>query len=534
VRGPMSALYGNDAMTGVVNLITKKGTGPPTLGISSGLGKHREKSQIIGEHRVSFLGEYKNFAYSMAYSRIDDPGILPFNNRFASNVFNGRFDFTPFSNLSFTFSSLLIDTFSGFPTTGSGDRFSPLDPLQNQAQFRLLQGLTTKYQPLSWWENELTVYYTSQDLRYNNYANPVNFFSNYLTRDLERHIALDYHSNFLFNLTNNVRTTSTIGYSGRREQLKSQVNSDFGFGPNTSFLKSNRSSSAFYFQEQLGFWERLFLRGGFRFEDNRVFLGQEFSPRGSGALRFPETGTTLRAAGGRAIKEPTFIETSSSNPYYRGNPNLKPEKNTSWEVGLDQSFWQGRLKGGLTYFENHFKDFITFLGFPFSTFENIGAVRTTGLEFFFAVKPGYGLTLRGAYTHLFQFHVLDDNQGQGGLYFRTGYPILRRPRHTFSFDVNYTYDRLNVNLNGLFNGARADSFFDTGIPPFGAPVRVTSGDYFLLNLAASYDVLRDLRPAKALQLWVRVDNLLNTNYMQVYGYSSPRLSVVGGVKVVFQ
>ena len=96
-------------------------------------------------------------------------------------------------------------------------------------------------------------------------------------------------------------------------------------------------------------------------ENSSVFDSAEFVPRGSAAVHFPETNTTLRAAGGRAIKEPTFVESFSRTQLSLPNPNLRPERNVSWEVGLDQSFFDNNIRFSFTYFENYFNDFITFV-----------------------------------------------------------------------------------------------------------------------------------------------------------------------------
>jgi vitamin B12 transporter len=548
VRGPMSALYGTDALTGVVQLITKKGHGKPTLSLSSNWGAHSEghsKNNWIGEQKASLSGSYRQFAYSVAYSRIDDTGILPVNNRFYNNVVNSRLDFDPSEKLSFTFNTLLIDSYFGFPTT-IGDRFDPKsvggpgwNPDQNNTSLDLALGLTAKYWPTSWWENELTLAHTYFDRHYNNPADPVateaDAWGSYFSRDLERHYTLDYHSNFRFGDEARISSTSTVGLGLCSAQLKQRTHGDSTWsGPFSTQDKYRQGSTSWYFQEQLSFWKRLFVTAGCRIEDNRAFNKLEWAPRISVALRFPETDTTLRVAAGRGIKSPTFTESYARTQYTVGNPNLTPEKNTSWEVGLDQYLLQNRLQFGLTYFENHFKDYITFVPSTVwwlpGTFDNIGAVRSRGLEFAVKARPGWGLTLAAAYTHLFEFTVLDD----GGLgltnpYFRAGEHVLRRPRNAFNFDIDGRWDRLGVHLNGLYIGRRSDNFYDWATF---TPSRVINGDYFILNLAASYDLVQNWGYVKAVQLLVRVNNLLDRKYYEAYSYSSPRFSAIGGLRLV--
>jgi vitamin B12 transporter len=551
VRGPMSALYGTDALTGVVNLISKKGMGKPTLSLTSTWGAHSEghsRNNWIGEQKANLSGSYKNFAYSVAYSRIDDTGILPINNRFGSNVLNSRLDFDPTEKLSFTFNTLLIDSYFGFPTVAAGDRFDPksvggpgLDPDQNTTRLDLALGLTANYWPTEWWENELILAHTHFDRRYNNPDNPAetlaDAFGSYFSRNLERHYSLDYHSNFRWGDQSRLASISTLGVEMRASQLKQHTNGVSKFGglefPFMTQDKFRQGSTSWYLQEQLSFWKRLFLTGGLRVEDNRDFNKLEFAPRAAAALRFPETNTTLRAAGGRGIKSPTFEESHARTAFTVGNPNLKPEKNTSWEIGADQYFFNDRLQFALTYFENHFKDFITLnnIGPYPRSFLNIGAVRTTGLEFAWKARPGWGLTLGAAYTHLFQFTVLDDGGiGVRNPFFRNGEHVLRRPRNLFNFDLDGKWDRLQVHINGLYLGRRADNFYNWLTY---ASSRVINGGFFVLNLAASYDLVRDWGYLKKVQLLARVDNLLDRFYEETYGYSSPRFQAVAGLRLVY-
>ena len=550
VRGPMSALYGADAMVGVINLRTKQGVGPPTLTLSSGWGPRSENSKFIGEQRGSFIGSYKKFGYSVGFSRIDDPGILPNNNLFYSNNLTGRLDLEPLDNLSITHHTLLLDIRFGVSTETSGDIFDPkgrggpgLDPTQKQRRSIVLQGLTVNYWPFTWWENELTVAYVQRERNFNDPWNPFESdfdlsFGSFQSRDFERRFSADYHSNLRFGSRDKVESISTVGVTHRNEQLKQWLWSGAVppfVGPSASFLKTSRNATSFYAQEQLNLWNRVFLVGGFRVENNSVFSQAEFIPRASAAIRIPETNTTIRAAGGRAIKEPTFLETFSRSQLSEANPDLKPEVNVSWEVGLDQYLWDNRVKFSGTYFENNFKGLITFVPrvFPvLSSFENIGQVRVNGLELSARVKPLTGLTLGLVYTNLMYFKVTDDG-GVDSLFFKTGLPLLRRPRHTFSFVVDYVYDRLNLNLSGVYIGSRDDSLFTFTLPFTFAAFRVNNSDAFIMNLAGSYDLVRDWGYANKVQLWFRLNNLLNRNYQEAFGFSSPGFFMVGGLRVVF-
>jgi len=544
VRGPMSSLYGNDAMTGVINVISRRGEGPPSLSLTTNWGAHasgHNNRNLISEQRVSFQGSWDRLGYSVAYGNYYDYGILPFNNRSTANVLNSRLDLSPVERFQLTLTTLFIDNYFGFPTS-SGDRFdstaaggSGLDPDQNQTNNNLLLGLTATYRPWEWWENELSLGYLNLNNRYNNKANPdqVRFQDyDYYSRDLEDQYSLNYRANFTVGDKNRIGSVTTLGLELRNERWKSWSRSWdwFAWQYADDFTKASRGSVSYYLQEQLSLRDRFFLTVGGRLEDNSSFTTVEFSPRASAALRFPETDTTLRAAGGRSIKAPSFVETDSLNPFFLGNPALKPEKNTSWEVGLDQWLYQDKVQGGLTYFENYFTDLIQYAqtGWTSGSFFNIAKATTKGLEFYLTAQPFPGFTARTAYTYLTDMRVTDAG-GLVNINIMTGRNLLRRPRQTWSFDLNYLHGPWEVNLNGLYVGAREDRRPDSS-PPYWAR-RLTNGGYLIANLAGYYTVVNDWGYVKRLQLMARANNLFDKNYEEVFGYSSPRFNIIGGLRL---
>ena len=297
-----------------------------------------------------------------------------------------------------------------------------------------------------------------------------------------------------------------------------------------SMNKARRGSYNWYFQQQFGMWKRLFLTFGSGMEDNSAFQKMEFTPRASAALRFPETDTTLRAAGGKAVKAPSFLETNSLNPYYLGNPQLKPEQNVSWEVGFDQWLWKNRVQGGLTYFENHFTDMIQNAQTSYTTgsYFNIAAARTKGFEIYLQAKPWKGFTARTSYTYLTELKVLDAGDVVN-INIIPGQNLLRRPRQSWTFDLNYIYGPLEVNFHGLYIGPRADRRPSNDAPYYAT--RVVNGGFFTADLAAYYTLVQNWHQVNRVKLMLRGMNLFDKNYQEVFGYSSPRFQFIGGLKL---
>jgi vitamin B12 transporter len=525
-----------------------KGSGPPTLNLSAGAGPHVENGYASEEYRASLLGSYKAFSYSIGYSHIFDPGILPFNNKFRNDTLVARLDFDPLENLSFTYYSYLVTSFFGFPTVNGGDLLDPkskdgpgLDPSQNNSKQDIIQGLTVNYWPFQWWQNQLTLGLSLRDRHYDNPANPTvtdfdALFGSFNSQNLERRYTLNYLSNFRYGSHEKVEGISTLGFYAREETLKQWIWTGQGLFSTTSntFLGARRGATAYYAQQQLNFWKRFFLVGGFRVENSSVFDRPQFIPRGSASLYFPETDTVIRAGGGKAIKEPTFLESFSRSQTSEANPNLRPERSTSWEVGVDQYFFKNKCQLSLTYFESYFTDLITFVprAFPqLSGFENIGSVRIAGIESAIKVNPAPGFTVGLVYTNLFT-RVPNDGD-VNSVFFQNGKSLLRRPRNTFSMVVNFNRDRLNLNLTGVYSGWRDDSRFTFEAPFTVNASRVNTTDYFILNFTGTYDVVRNWGYVNTVQLWARLNNILDKRYQEVYGYSSPGFCMLGGVRVIF-
>jgi vitamin B12 transporter len=196
------------------------------------------------------------------------------------------------------------------------------------------------------------------------------------------------------------------------------------------------------------------------------------------------------------------------------------------EVGLDQPLLGGQALLSATYFVNTFKDLITFVSGPGPNFLNIQEAESSGIEAGVQVLLPWQLRLDGSYTFL-ETKVLDDG-GVGGTFFPPGQPLLRRPKHQGSAGLTYLGDRWTVAFIANVVGKAIDrDFTQPGSP------RVTLPGYTKLDLAASYAVLQNVWSIRNVRLQMKVDNLLNEDYEEAFGFSSPGISVRGGVAVNF-
>lgn len=228
--------------------------------------------------------------------------------------------------------------------------------------------------------------------------------------------------------------------------------------------------------------------------------------------------TRLRATAGSGIKNPTNFELFGFDPgAFIGNPNLKPEKSIGWDAGIDHTFWNGKAKFTATYFEATLEDeiFTVFTFVPPFTFLSSPANRTSeserrGVELTLDAKLDEAWTLNTAYTYL------DTSE--------TGLAEVRRPRHTASLNVAYRFlENAQATLTIRHTGAQFDNEFASSTPQ----TRAELDAFTLVNIGASYELTGNL------ELFARAENLLDERYEEVLSYRAPGLAAYAGVRTRF-
>lgn len=245
-----------------------------------------------------------------------------------------------------------------------------------------------------------------------------------------------------------------------------------------------------------------------RFRDATTF-------RVGAGYRITDT-TRLRAAAGSGVKNPGFFELFGFvDGRFIGNEALRPEKSTSWEVGVDQDIGDA-ARVAVTYFDSELEGEI-FTTFPAPTFIATPANRTTvsqqrGVEVSLNARLAEQWSLDAAYSYL----DAEEN----------GIEEVRRPEHIASAALTWTApgDAASATLVVRHNGATPDVAFTD--PSF-RPVRVQLDDYTLVNLNAR------VKLTDSVSGFARVENLLDERYEQVFSFVSPGRSAVIGVEARF-
>jgi vitamin B12 transporter len=317
--------------------------------------------------------------------------------------------------------------------------------------------------------------------------------------------------------------TTTFGYDfeGQNGQI------DENFSGAAAQAHGNRLNHSFFVQ-QLVTWRRLSLTGGARFVHDGSF-GNRVVPRVSAtllALRGNDffTGTRLRFSFAQGINAPTFDEQFGLGGYgIIPNPALKPEQNRNFEAGVMQEIARGRLSLSADYFNNLFRDLITYQPLPGfqAQYINLNRSMAHGADVELHARPIDRVRIDAAYVYT-SSQVLEAPYAFDPLY-AAGAPLLRRPRHAGSLLVNYLGKRWGAELGGNFVGRRADSDFLYGVFPQ-VPTITHAAGYALVNAGGWVALNRHMTA------YLNIDNLLDRRYEEVVGYPALPIGVRVGMR----
>jgi vitamin B12 transporter len=285
-------------------------------------------------------------------------------------------------------------------------------------------------------------------------------------------------------------------------------------------LRPRRTNVGAYLQDRLVLAGRLFVTAGARVERNASF-GTRVVPRAALAwrLRGGADATTLRASAATGIKEPSFFQSYGVSFFALGNPNLKPERSRTFDLGLEQRLLGGRLRGEATAFQHQYLDQVAYHVVDFTTFQgsyvNLGRTRARGVELSVEAAPVDSFWLSAAYTYLDGRILVSTDEFDPVV--AVGRPLLRRPKHQAAFGARFTRGRVGVGANLVAVGRRADSDF--------------AGLGLLMNEGyARLDGRARLRLGHGLEAFVAGENLLDRRYQEILGYPALGRIVRAGLR----
>ena len=485
VRGPQSAVFGSDAIAGVVQVFTRPGGSSPEADYSIEGGTFGTFQQ-----RAGLRGSWKKFDASNTFSRADTDNIGR-NNDYRNASYFGNFGFTPDSRQTLRASLMNVSTKAGAPGVNVPG-FISFGPDNRISRLERAGGLTYR---------ALVGPRVTQHLAYRLYDHDYTFFSafgpSYILHTRHR---FEYHGDVA------LPAAGTFSYGVDFDRENATV----------AGKRRSRDNTGYYVQQQLELWSRLNVTAGVRIGDNAVF-GTSANPRLGVSLRL-RPATRLRFSAGTGIKEPNFIENFSESRFFLGNPDLLAERSRSWEAGIEQVFLRNRLTADLAWFDNRFRNLIELVRQPdgSSRYQNIGLEFARGLELRMRARV-QRVTAQANYTYL-DGHI--QKSMQTSFPFSSGDPLLRRPRHSGDVAVTWTEPRWSAYWSTRFVGRRADSDFFA----FQVPLTRNPG-YTASDAAFTYDFVHQL------SAFVRLENIFDRDYQEVLGYQALGRSIVVGTKI---
>jgi len=489
LRGAQTALWGPDALGGVINIITRKGEGAPTYQIQAEAGRYDSHQET-----VSLQGGNAQGHYALAVTHQKTRGI------------------------SFAPESL-----------GNTER----DGYRNTT-LNLKAGLNLSEQS----ELDFVLRHTQADVAYD--FNP---FDADATADVAQTFARlggRWHSadqqwtqKFDLSLADNDRDDYSAGVHstvnrGKKKKLAYQAGYNWGDAAaaqnltlaleqeNEDFInayidplwgyevdKTHRTRGG-ALEYNLNLDQNLFLTVDLRRDDSNLFDGETTWRVALGSWLAEQV--RLHSSAGKGIKYPSMTELYGYSSDYVGNPNLQPERARTVDLGLEYHFAQLDGWADITLFYNQVDDLI--VGAGITSFNNEDQATLKGVELSAELQPADRLRVNASYTYT----AMDDGAGED---------LLRRPRKALSLGGTYQFANGRTDLTTTLNyqGRRDDMNFT----PWPAE-RVQLKSYTLLDLALQHQY------APQLSIYARLDNVFDEQYEEVFEYASEgRLLTLGFV-----
>lgn len=491
LRGPQSGLYGSDAIGGVINVITKSGSGPAQLSASAEGGSFQTFNQagalrgsVDQFHYNANVEHFHSGATPVTPLELLAPGESRnddyYDNLTASTKLG--YDFSPDLDVG------LVARYTDTQLRETGDDFSTFPSFPAARQTRIN---TTEY--------------------YARVSGHLVSFEGVLDQKVglayTRKRTLTLEPDFPDAVNTGERTK--IDWQGTLRLSREQalvLGAEHARDEINEPLSASNTIDSGYAELQSRFNASLYSAINARYDRNDRF-GGKFTYRVAPAYLIAATGTKLKASVGSGFKAPTLSELFQDfAPFFFANPNLKPETSTGYDVGAEQAIGGDTLRVGATYFYNRVRNLIV-SDETGTTYANIGRTHTDGVESFAAYSPLKTLTLRADYTFM---QATDDGTRQ---------ELLRRPKHKASLNVAWqATDAFLADATVLTVGSWIDGNRDFSIPRLSAP------GYTIVNLAASFDINRHC------SVFGRIDNLFDRHFQNPVGFLQPTLGAYAGVR----
>ncbi|MDP3723278.1 MAG: TonB-dependent receptor [Candidatus Omnitrophota bacterium] len=475
LRGSASTLYGSKAIGGVINILTKRGESPMRTSYQQEFGTLRTFREVITNQAA-----FGPVHYHVGLSRFDSNGLSVGDDVEVTHVAAaGGVQLAEWLTWDVALNN--NDSHVGI----DDGAFLP-DPNRFSEREHLALSTTLNATPLERWEQELRFTFNDDDTLEIDVGNPGTTQATTKSRFNTDRYGMDWLNRFGLDRWGLL----TAGFELKDEEAES-----------TGFDKTV-FQWAWFLQHQLDVSDRLTLIGGVR-NLRHNFFGHETTSEVSASYRVPVTGTRLRVSFSQGFRAPDLNDLFFPN---FGNPNLEPEDSESYEVGIGQDWWHGRLGGELTVFRTEVDQLIQAVRVSSTVTEaqNINETEMEGFEVEAHLEPAAGLRILAHWTYTDAEEEPSKEE------------LVRIPKHQVGFNLDYEFlTRWRLNLDATLVDHREES-------------RATNKRERTKGYA-TVDAALTVQATDRLQLYGRIENLFDRHYSEVLGFPAPgTLFFIGG------
>lgn len=530
-RGPGSAIFGSDAIGGVVQIVTRRGGRPAVTGLIEGgsQGTVRTTVSTNGSSGAWTWGGGAERSASDGYDGRAADGAQVTNDDDRLARVTGTLGWRGTGGADVMVSANYRQDERGYPGPFGADPsgfYSGIDRVSRGTNDTSQLGARVLHPWSPRIRQRLEVNFTDLSSAFVSRFGPSASGSRRFDSRIQEDFAL----------------TSALGASAGVELIRERGTSTFVTGSTGGEIPVERFVAG-TFAEVRGAWrDRLLVTAGVRFDRlSRLALDADpfaFQPRPA----FPEqtinsvspkvavsylltppsdskAATRIRASAGTGIRPPNVFEIAFTN-----NTELQPERSRSVDAGIEQQLAGGQVSMAATGFFNRYDDLIVTVGRAIGGASryrtaNVSNSRARGLELSADARIPFGLALHAAYTFLDTEILAADGVEAAPAPFRVGDALVRRPRHQGALHATYDRPGFTAFAEVLQRGDTLD------LEPNSAGTTFTSPGYAVLNAGVSVGVGRHL------QVFARGLNLTDREYEETLGYPALRRSGIVGVRI---
>ena len=522
VRGPMSGLYGSNAIGGVINIITLRGSGAPKISFSAAGGWPAQ-----GQGSASLTGGAGAFDYALTGAMDQEAGFDDTARRlsvyaghrdpFRANLGSLNLGYTPRTGTRIGLQIRAQQADTAFPDLGYPIFDDPNEWSYNTNIYGKLSIASTLFDGRL--NTEAFIARVQNNLHESNLLDASD--PNGAAADDQYHgIRTDAQWNNILHLPDAgpAQFSSLLfGFEYRNDRAKYTLNELSGFEPFTGNDNNTQHIVSGHAGLQTTLVNRLTLTAALR-DDAVSGFGNAMTGRVGGVLAVPEADLHVKASYGTGFLAPSLFdlygqERFAGYPSYHGNPGLKPEHSSGWDAGLQfdiPAFNQPDFASlSATYFENGITDLISATP-DFSSEENIGRARITGVETELVLSVSLYATADLVYTYTYARDLVRN------------VPLLRRPENAGSATLTLMpVPALQIVPEVQYIGRYTDYLYANNGYPLGDGLNRPGT---VVNLNVSYTL------ARGYSLFAQANNLFNSGYEPVNGLQIPGQSFLLGIR----